>query len=145
VLFVFLVCAVSLDAAPAEIKKACAAFKKKLIESRSLEDYRLASIDMGDGLSRNVDVDIDGDGKKDSLNWFCPGSASIVPADPCSLDIKLSSGRTFAFEWSRFELVEFDAKVFVYSLDLDPRTGDIRRENIYLLNKDGNRLACILK
>jgi hypothetical protein len=66
-----------------------------------------------------VDVDIDGDGKADSLSHDCPrgGSAEIV--DPCTLTlVASSSNREYRLTADRIYLIKFVDSFYVVSLSI---------------------------
>ena len=62
---------------------------------------------------REIAVDIDGDGIIDKIIRSDPGSASILPADPTTLAVTLSStGKTLALEGLRLQVVKYQSAYY---------------------------------
>jgi hypothetical protein len=80
---------------------------------------KLSRFALNDTLQRGADesaeqhfynVDIDGDDIEDPITVGC--SASLVPADPCMLDIALSSGGRIEFEAWHLYLVRHQGLIY---------------------------------
>ncbi len=50
-----------------------------------LASFHVEGTPAGDFSRRIPGVNVDGDSIEDELVWFCGGSGSIIPADPCTL------------------------------------------------------------
>ena len=125
----------------------CKEFQKLINTRGGISQYRLETVPSTGGADRIPNIDIDGDGLIDELLWSCPGSGSVVPADPCTLSIKLSSGKTITFEESRFTLVRYRAQIYAVAADyalidqMNPKPADVKTK-IYQINKTGAKLLC---
>ena len=59
-------------------------------------------------LEKIPSTDLDKDGIEDAIVWSCPGSGSIIPADPCTVEITLSaSKKTFQLEQQRLHIIKY--------------------------------------
>jgi hypothetical protein len=125
----------------------CEEFRKLLSIRGGLSPYKLEVPPDPDGNMRISNIDVDGDGVVDDVLWSCPGSGSVIPADPCTLSIKLSSGKKIEFQESRFYLVQYAAKLYVMAADYTsvnqkkPNPADVKTK-VYRVTQSGVELAC---
>ena len=125
----------------------CEEFRKLLRVRGGLTPYELELLPDAEGKVRITNIDIDGDGAVDEMLWWCPRSGSIIPPDPCTLSITLSSGKQIEFEESRFELVRYRSKVYAVAEDYsqvnldNPNPADIKTK-IYRVDGSGVHLVC---
>jgi len=119
----------------------CKEFRQLVGQQGGLTQYELAPIQGADGNRRIPGIDLDGDRVAEDMVWFCPGSSSRVPADPCKLSVKLSSGGEFEFEESRFFLIRYESLVYAIAAETGPnRSGG--KGSIYRVSKAGVVLIC---
>jgi hypothetical protein len=125
----------------------CEQFRKLLRVPGGLSPYKLeAPLDAEDNMRIN-NIDVDRDGIADELVSSCPGSPSMMPSDPCTLTITLSSGKTIEFEETHFFLIRYKSTVYVVADDyaqvnLDkPDPADLKTR-FYRVDKSGVHLAC---
>lgn len=128
-------------------ERLCEQFRKLLRVRGGLSAYELEVPRDAEGRMRVNNIDVDEDGVADELAWGCPGSASIMPPDPCTLTITLSSGKTIEFEEVRFSLIRYASRVYVVADDYaqvkpdNPKWADIKTK-IYRVDGSGVRLIC---
>ena len=84
-------------------------------------------------------LDLDRDGQVDKVAKSC--SASIVPADPCILEVELTSGKKYEVEAWRMYLINFDKNTYVVTSDLEV-SGKRASRSILLLGRSGARRIC---
>ncbi|MDR2213590.1 MAG: hypothetical protein LBE21_08200 [Pseudomonadales bacterium] len=77
------------------------------LDGDTLINFRLA------GENTLNDIDIDGDAIADPITSSCAGS--VVPADPCYVDITLSSGGNLGFEPWVYYLAEHQGQTYAIS------------------------------
>lgn len=119
----------------------CARFGELLSRRGGLSPYELEMIPSVEGSQRIPNIDVDKDGRADDLVWFCPGSGSRAPADPCTLSIALSSGRKIEFEESRFHLIRYQSNVYAVAAESGP-SRTIGTGRIYRVDGSGVTLVC---
>ena len=102
-------------------------------------------VDADQNGTREIAVDIDGDGATDKISWFVPGSGSIIPADDSTLSMTLSSsGKTFTIEQQRLHVVKYEAKYFVVTGWVESERGPWHRD-IYAVTRAGITKLCSSK
>lgn len=82
--------------------------------------------------------DFDGDGKNDELFGGC--AASLRPADNCGLDLNLSSGKQYQFEFrdgERFFLVRIESRLYAIANSNHPG-----KRSVLTINKNGILRVC---
>lgn len=111
-------------------------------DSSKLARYALHnSLNIGardDSLDHFYNIDIDGDDRQDVITTGC--SASIIRADPCMMDIKLSSGGTIEFEAWYLYLVRHHGRI--YAVTADERGSN---NKIYHVGPTAMQLVCTLE
>ncbi len=118
---------------------------RKLLDAPTLngiERYGLEkSIPIGGKSSdeRYFNIDIDGDDISDVVTLNC--SSSSMPADPCELSIKLSSGKKIEFTENRFYLIRFRSKVYAVTSDFGAKVS-VEKRKIYRIDESGVKLVC---
>jgi len=80
-------------------------------------------------------LDLDGDDIGDVISVGC--SASVIPADPCVLESKLSSGGSIAFEAWRLYLIRHRGLIYAVTAD---ESGSEKK--IYRVGPKDTELAC---
>ena len=69
-------------------------------------------------------------------------AGSSVPADPCTMSIKLSSsGKTIKFERLRFFLIRYHSKIYAVG-NADAANKVVNNSNIYSVDASGLKLIC---
>jgi len=137
-----LLAAFSNTSAASEPPTLCEQFRQLLGTRSGLTPYALEAFPPdGWGEKRIPNLDVDGDGLSDEVRWFCPGSGSIIPADPCTLSIKLSSGTEIAFEESRFYLARYHSRIYAVAAQ-SGLNREIGIGKIYRIEKSGVKLVC---
>jgi hypothetical protein len=95
-----------------------------------------------DGRSGYFNIDIDGDDANDFIEGGC--AASIQPADPCYLEVRLSTGKQYAFEFKieeRFALIRHKGKY--YAVATAHGTEPAKRvRTVYELSASGINIVC---
>ena len=92
--------------------------------------------------NREIVTDIDGDGLRDKIAWFDPGSGSIIPADNSTLTATLSSsGRTFTLEQQRLHVVKYQSNYFVVTRWLESERGPWHSD-VYAVTRTGITKIC---
>jgi len=125
----------------------CEEFRKLLRVRGGLSPYKLELPPDPEGNVRINNIDVDGDGAVDEMVWSCSGSASIIPPDPCTLSVTLSSGKKIEFEESRFSLMRYASQVYAVAQDFsevnldNPNPADIKTK-IYRVDGSGVHLVC---
>ena len=119
----------------------CAELGKLLSQPGGTAQYELLPAQGPDGNSRIQGIDLDSDGVAEDINWSCPGSGSRIPADPCILSIKLSSGPEINFEESRFVLMKYRSRVYAVAAKIGPNQKTATR-SIYRVSRSGVSLIC---
>jgi hypothetical protein len=84
--------------------------------------YKLSGELINEGLERISGLDTDGDQKNDNVQLFCPSSSSLIPADPCTLNIALSSGGKITIEESRLYLIRYKSHIYAVGASFDGRS-----------------------
>lgn len=75
--------------------------------------YADYGVDDPDGNRRIENVRLSQGSGDDELLWYCPGSGSIIPADPCTLKLTLaSSGESHTLEEQRLHVVRYKGVLF---------------------------------
>jgi hypothetical protein len=110
---------------------------------KKLERFILSSTLMPgakeDGQQHFFNLDIDGDDIEDVVTQGC--SASIEPADPCILEVRLSSGGTITFEAWHLYLIRHRGVVYAITSGLDSEKNSMRHK-IYRVGPREMKLAC---
>ena len=110
-------------------------------ERTSRLEIRLTAFPADDGdLFENLDVD--GYDINDRLVRSCPGDIG-VPADPCQLSLKLSTGldTIFRFEFGEdFDVVRHNGAA--YAIAMNASKGAERRESVIQITKSGFKPIC---
>lgn len=125
----------------------CGEFRKLLHTQGGMSAYKIETPRDRDGNIRVPDIDVDGDGVADEVMWNCPGSASIVPPDPCVLSIRFASGKKLEFEEARFYGIKRASKLYLVAEDYGrvdqrrPRAADVRKK-IFGVDGSGVHLIC---
>lgn len=70
-------------------------------------------------------IDIDGDDIEDEITLGC--SASTIPADPCVMEAKLSSGDTIEFEAWHLFLVRHRGQIYAVTANEESKSNKIYR------------------
>jgi hypothetical protein len=91
----------------------------KLANSGEIQNHVLQSKPDTSGTSHVRDLDLDGDNEPDVLDWYCPGSGSLLPADLCRVSVVLSSGGHFVLEKDRLSPVLYESRVYVVAGAVD--------------------------
>jgi hypothetical protein len=77
-----------------------------------------------DGTREISDIDIDRDGINDKISWFCPGSGSIIPADSCTVAVKLSSvDKKLTLEEQRLYIAKYQSTFYVVAGRVETEKG----------------------
>ena len=100
------------------------------------------SLDVGakeDGTDHFFNIDLNGDDIEEQLTLGC--SRSSVPADPCMLEVKMSTGGSYTFEAWKIFLVRFGRGVCAITSDYE-ESKDPKPNKIYRLGETGTSLAC---
>jgi hypothetical protein len=92
-----------------------------------------------DGFDRFFNVDLNNDDIEDEMALGC--SHSSMPADPCMLAVKLSTGRSYTFEAWKMFLVRFGHGVFAVTSDFEG-SKDPKPNKIYRLGESAASLVC---
>ena len=104
--------------------------------------FAVDGIKGSDGESRIEDVRISGGDKEDELFWFCPGSGSIIPADPCTLKLTLvSSGMTYTLEEQRLHVVKYKDTFYAVTGWRKTEKGPSHTD-VYRVERTGFRMLC---
>lgn len=122
----------------------CEEFRKMLDAPppNGIDRYQLEeSIPIGgkEGDERYFNIDIDGDDINDFITLSC--SSSSMPADPCGLSIKLSSGKKIEFHKDRFFLVRYRSRVYAVSAEMG-RNRTPGEGKIWRVDGSGVKLVC---
>ena len=101
-----------------------------------------SSLEVGakqDGYDHFFNLDIDGDDIEDVVTVSC--SASRIPADPCVLEVKLSTGGEINFEAWHLYLVRHRGEIYAVTAggESDPNA---RQRQIYRVGPKQMRLVC---
>jgi hypothetical protein len=92
--------------------------------------------------NRIVRADIDLDGTDDTLRWFDGGSASIIPADPTTLTLTLSSNnQDFKLQQQRLYVVKFESRYYVVTTRAETQLGPWYLE-VFSLDRNGISNVC---
>jgi hypothetical protein len=119
----------------------CEEFQKLLSTRGGLLAYELEAFPDRDGNKRVPNIDVDGDGLIDEMLWSCPGSGSLVPADPCAMSIMLSTGKNFEFKESRFYLIQYRSKIYAVAIEMK-LDGTVDKRKLYRVDGTGVNLIC---
>jgi hypothetical protein len=92
-----------------------------------------------DGLDHFFNIDLNGDDVEDEITVGC--SHSSMPADPCMLEVKLSTGGSYTFEAWKMFLVRLGRGVFAIVTDIEG-SKDSHPYKIYRLDESGVSLVC---
>ena len=90
-------------------------------------------------MDRFYNVDLNNDDVEDEIALGC--SHSSMPADPCMLEVKLSTGGSYTFEAWKMFLVRLGHGVFAITTDFEG-SKDPMPNKIYRLSESGASLAC---
>ena len=97
----------------------------------------------GQNGDRQIAADIDGDGLSDKISWFDPGSGSLIPADPSTVTVTLSSaGKTFTLEEQRLYVVKYESSYFVVTGWFESERGGPLHTDIYAITGTGIIKIC---
>lgn len=120
----------------------CEELRKTLNTRVGLVPYALEAIVDDRGKERIPNVDIDGDDVSDEVLWSCPKAGSSVPADPCSMSIRLSSSKdTITFEKLRFFPFRYHSKIYIVA-STDISGEPTSKSDIYRVDRSGVSLVC---
>jgi hypothetical protein len=107
-----------------------------------LTSFHIEGAPAGDFGRRIPGVNVDGDSIEDELVWFCGGSGSIIPADPCTLTLTLSSSKkTFELKQDRLHVVKVDGRLYVQT-GWRKHESDPQRSDIYRIDRVGFVPVC---
>jgi hypothetical protein len=91
---------------------------------------------------REIVADFDGDGSRDKISWFDPGSGSIIPADNSTVTLTLSSsGDSFTVEEQRLYVVKYQSKYFVVAGRVESERGPWHSD-VYAITGKGMQKIC---
>ncbi len=124
-----------------ESSNVCDEFRKLTSVRGGLTAYELEAIPTQDAKKRIPNVDIDGDGISDDIIWFCPGSGSLVPADPCTVSVALSTGKKIEFQQPRFYLVRVRSRIYAVSIEMKENNTP-SKTTIFQVDKTGFKQVC---
>lgn len=112
------------------------------IKREGLASFVVDGVEVSNGTRRIEAVRV-GDGKADDeLLWFCPGSGSIIPADPCTLELTLaSSGKSFVLKEQRLHVVKYRDAFYAVTGWRKSETGRTHT-NVYRIERTGFRKLC---
>lgn len=119
----------------------CLSIRELLNYRGGLNPYELEAANDQQGNSHIPNIDVDGDGEIDQVFWSCPRSGSLVPADPCRLSIKLSTGKNIEFSESRFSLIQYGGNIYALTIEMNA-DGTISKRKLYKVNGSGVSLTC---
>lgn len=123
-------------------KKLCGEFHAQLKSPEGLSSYAVAGKEVEEGVWEITGFDVDGDKVADKIVRSCPGSASLIPADPCTLEFVPSAvGEPFAFEESRLYVFEYKSHLYVVAGGRDTEDGP-DHIGIYDFTSSGIRRLC---
>jgi hypothetical protein len=91
-------------------------------DSVKATNFKLTGPLIEDGIVKIRGLDIDGDRKDDDVQLFCPNSGSLIPADPCTLEITFSSGGGITVEESRLYLIRYKSHIYAVGTSFDGRS-----------------------
>ena len=104
--------------------------------------FAVYGVERSDGESRIEDVRISGRDKEDELLWSCPGSGSIIPADPCTLTLTVvSSGKTYTLEEQRLHVVKYKDTFYAVTGWRKTEKGP-HHTDVYRVERTGFRKLC---
>ena len=120
----------------------CRELGDQLSEPARLSGYAVDGQQVDDGVWRIKGFDVDGDHVADDVIRSCPGSSSIVPADPCTIEFTPSStGKTVVLEEQRLYVIDYKSRVYVVGGRADSDRGPFHTY-IYELTPVGARTIC---
>jgi hypothetical protein len=109
-----------------------------------LTSYADYGVETPEGARRIENVRISGGSKNDELLWFCPGSGSIIPADPCTLKLTLaSSGESHTLEEQRLHVIRYKGSLFVVTGWRESETAPAHTD-VYAISPAGFGKLCQL-
>jgi hypothetical protein len=137
-----LLAACSTQVATGNSEELCEEFRVLLNQPARLSAFAVTGAESDDGTERLPDVDFDSDGVDDAVVRFCPGSGSIIPADPCTLQTKASStGESSVLEEQRLYVIRFKSSFYVVAGRMTSESGPMTTE-IYRLTDAGAQSIC---
>jgi hypothetical protein len=137
-----LLAACSSQVATGNSQELCEEFRVLLSRRAGLGDFAVTGGQGDDGTQNLPGVDFDSDGVDDEVARFCPDSASIIPADPCTLQAKASStGESFGLEEQRLYVIRFKSSYYVVAGRMTSERGPMTTE-IYRLTGAGAQRIC---
>jgi hypothetical protein len=94
---------------------------------------------------REIAADIDRDGVIDKMVWSPSGSGSIIPADPSSISVTLSStGETLTLEEDRLHVVKYRSTYYVVTRHVETEHGPWHSD-IYRIGPKAFTKVCSFK
>jgi hypothetical protein len=104
--------------------------------------FAVYGVERSDGAHLMENVRIGGGNVDDELLWSCPGSGSIIPADPCTLKLTLaSSGKTYTLEEQRLHVVKYKGTFYAVTGWRKSEKGPAHTD-VYRLEPTGFRNLC---
>jgi hypothetical protein len=141
-LIVVLEATTAVGAADRTTAQLCQEFAPLLARPGRISEYAIEGERIDDGEWRIRGLDIDGDQVEDEMTRFCPGSGSIVPADPCTLEFKSSSAdQTFVLEEQRLYVIRYKSGIYAVAGRAESDTGPFHTD-IYSLTAVGAEKRC---
>lgn len=139
---VFLVACSSHNASTDRSAGICDEFGVHLNEPTRLSRFSVEGERTDEGISRISTVDFDGDSINDRIEIFCPGSASLMAADPCSFRATSSAtGKSFEIEEQRLYLIKYGSLIYVVAGSMTDEKGPMHT-SIYLIDGRGPKRMC---
>lgn len=119
----------------------CAQFGRLLSTPPFLLGYSLEDIVDDRGVRRIPNVDVDGDGRIDVVNWECPNQGSPTPADPCTMSVEFASGKKLEFQEYGFSLVLYHAQMYALAASAG-RARTVGGGKLWRVDESGVKLVC---
>jgi hypothetical protein len=118
---------------------------------RVCSDLQIASKQKG-GLERFLmeterlsQVDIDGDGRPDTINVDCPGSPPVQQADPCTVEVATTRMPPYSLEGWRVFIIDYEGKPFAVATGPWTRGKPPRSREVHAFGDSGSRKICNVK
>jgi hypothetical protein len=137
-----LVAAISSGSVAAESASLCKEFSRFTLQStprpNAVERLQLDAVpDPKQALEHYLNLDIDGDDVSEAIEQSC--GSILMPSDPCTLSVKLSSsGKTLTFEAWGFLLFRYRGQIYI-SANSDVTK---KKTNIHKIETSGFKLVC---